>query len=367
MSSLSPIEKIPADEEKYTEQLRKLAIGRLREQYAKGLMRRSAHPKMHGLVRAYFIVEPDLPAELKVGLFAEPRRYKAWIRFSNQSETMQPDSKRDIRGMAIKLMGVPGQKLLDDQLSANTHDFVLISTDVFVAANVREFAGLAKAMSGGMLALSGYFLGHWRVAYNLWHSLLKIANPLQTRYFSTTPYLFGERAVKYTAVPVVPSLDQMPDNPAEDYLRHAMVRQLSKEDVVFNFMLQLPTDPQQMPVEDPGKLWPESSSPYRKVATIRIPRQSFDSEVQRDFGENLAFNPWRALPQHRPLGGINRARKVIYHALSDYRRRKNMVQPEEPENWNIPGLDPAEQMNSRFAWGNTSSILPDQARQSQSS
>src|SRR5688572_5450246 len=63
-----------------------------------GVMRRGAHPKMHGVVKAEFIVEPDLPPELRVGLFAEPRSYRAWIRFSNQSDTMRPDCVPDMRG-----------------------------------------------------------------------------------------------------------------------------------------------------------------------------------------------------------------------------------------------------------------------------
>ena len=89
-----------------------------------GIMRRDAHPKMHGVVKAEFTVEPDLPPELRVGVFSEPRTYQAWIRFSNQFDTINPDSTRDIRGMAIKLMGVPGEKLLDAEKYEQTHDFI---------------------------------------------------------------------------------------------------------------------------------------------------------------------------------------------------------------------------------------------------
>src|SRR5688572_21825846 len=80
-----------------------------------GVVRRDAHPKMHGVVKAEFIVEPSLPPELRVGVFAEPKTYQAWIRFSNQNDGLRPDRKIDIRGMAIKLMGVPGEKLLEEE------------------------------------------------------------------------------------------------------------------------------------------------------------------------------------------------------------------------------------------------------------
>lgn len=300
-----------------------------------GIMRRDAHPKMHGVVRAEFTVETDLPPELRVGLFAEPRTYQAWIRFSNQSPSRGPDIERDIRGMAIKLMGVPGEKLLEKQKHEQTQDFILISTNVFVTRDVAQFDDLIKAMTGSLWAKIWFFGLHWRVILNLAKSLCKFANPLQIRYFSTTPYLFGATAVKYSAMPRVSQPDQVPANPADDYLRQAMAAQLSREDALFDFAVQLQTDAEAMPIEDPGRAWDESVSPWRKVASIRIPHQEFDSEAQRAFGENLSFTPWHCLPAHRPLGGINRARRVVYELISAFRHKWNEVPRREPTSWDI--------------------------------
>lgn len=72
------------------------------------------------------------------------------------------------------------------------------------------------------------------------------------------------------------------------------------------------TDPANQPVEDPTILWDERKAPFVEVANIRIPKQTFDSEAQQDFCENLSFTPWHALPEHRPVGGINRMRKAVY-------------------------------------------------------
>ena len=355
-------EQIPPEEAHDIADLRTRLLAKIKSEYPKGVMRRDAHPKMHGLVRAYFMVEPNLPPELQVGVFKESRRYKAWIRFSNQNGTIQPDIKNDIRGMAIKLMDVPGKKILEAEANEQTQDFILISSDVFVTANVREFAGLIRAMTSNIVALGWFFLTHWRVAYNLWYSMLKFANPLQISYFSTTPYLFGDKAVKYAVIPNTPNIDHLPGQPGNDFLRTAMIAQLEKEDAVFNFMIQIQTDAEKMPIEDPGKLWPETLSPFRKIATIRIPRQSFDHEEQRDFGDNMSFTPWHALPEHRPLGGINRARKVVYEAISAFRHQRNAVERKEPRDWNIPGMDPIEQQThtSRFLWANTTTFRSDQ-------
>ncbi|WP_293780637.1 catalase family protein [uncultured Oxalicibacterium sp.] len=299
-----------------------------------GIMRRDAHPKMHGVVKAEFIVEPDLPDDLRIGLFGEAKTYQTWIRFSNQDGTIQADKARDIRGMAIKLMGVPGDKLLPAERNEQTQDFILISTNVFVTRDVAQFDAMLKAMTSGFWPKVIFFGTHWRVVWNLIKSLKKFANPLQMRYWSTTPYLFGTTAVKYSAIPHQTD-DIIPTNPGPDYLRDAMIAQLAKGEALFDFCVQLQTNAERMPIEDPGKEWQESESPFRKVATIRILQQSFDSEVQRTFGENLSYTPWHSLPAHRPLGGINRARKIVYDAISTFRHEYNHVPRREPTDWSI--------------------------------
>jgi hypothetical protein len=104
---------------------------------------------------------------------------------------------------------------------------------------------------------------------------------------------------------------------------------------LFDFAVQLQTNAGTMPIEDPGHAWDEKVSPWRKLATIRILRQEFDSEAQRAFGENLFFTPWHCLPAHRPLGGINRARRVIYELISAFRHEWNQVPRCEPTGWDI--------------------------------
>lgn len=324
------LERIPPGEAKHTADLGARLKAKIIRDNAGGIMRRDAHPKMHGLVEAEFAVEPGLPAELAVGLFREPKRYETWVRFSNQDGKIRPDIKRDIRGMAIKLMGVPGEKLLAAEKDAQTHDFIVISTDVFVTRDVAQFDGLIKALVGSVFSKLLFFLTHWRVVRNLVMSMKKFANPLQIRYFSATPYLFGDRAVKYSAIPRVEHADTIPGDPDADFLRQAMVRQLGDGDAVFDFCVQFQLDPARMPMEDPGKLWDESLSPFRKVATITIRQQAFSTPERDALGENLSFTPWHALPEHRPLGGINRARKVIYDLISTFRHRENDQPRREP-------------------------------------
>ena len=90
-----------------------------------------------------------------------------------------------------------------------------------------------------------------------------------------------------------------------------MIRQLGKSDARFDFAVQLQTDADAMPIEDPVQEWSEAASPFRKVATIRILKQDFDSDKQRAFGENLSYSPRHSLPEHRPLGGVNRTQNRV--------------------------------------------------------
>jgi len=333
-------ETIPPNEARCTNYLLALIKEVMIKDTPTGIMRRDAHPKTHAAVKAEFIVEPNLPQEMRIGVFKEPRTYQAWIRFSNSADSIKPDIERDWRGMAIKLMGVPGGKILPHEKDESTHDFILISVNVFMTKDVEGLFAFIKATKRSLVARIWFFLTHWSVVWMLYKmfykTIVKFANPLQIRYFSITPYSFGpDAAVKYSAIPLFKTPDKLPDAPSHDYLREALARQLQDGEALFDFSVQFQTDPIAMPIEDPRQEWAEARSPFRKVATIKILRQDCDTDEQMRFGENLSFTPWHALPEHRPLGGINRARRVIYEAISKFRHEYNHAPRKEPSSWSF--------------------------------
>lgn len=112
-----------------------------------------------------------------------------------------------------------------------------------------------------------------------------------------------------------------------------MVNRLRNASASFDFCVQFQIDPQTMPIEDPRCVWSETESPLVKVGTLVIPPQTFDTAAQNEYGDNLAFTPWHSLPEHRPLGGINRGRRIIYETMSSYRQERNSVLREEPDGW----------------------------------
>ena len=158
----------------------------------------------------------------------------------------------------------------------------------------------------------------------------RVENPLRIQYWSQTPSALGPHAVKYTAMPRASNRPSTVDRQAENYLELAMAEELSSSDACFDFMVQLQADEHATPVEDPTIPWSERVSPFNAVATIRIPRQEFGSDEQKQFAENLSFTPWHSLPAHRPLGGINRVRRATYEAISRFRHERNGEPRAEP-------------------------------------
>jgi hypothetical protein len=148
------------------------------------------------------------------------------------------------------------------------------------------------------------------------------------------PYLLGEdQAMQYSMWPKTTQrtpVPRLPFRPPDDYLRDAMVATLNKQDVEFDIRLQLQTDPYLMPLENNAVLWPEKLSPRRSVATLRIPKQTFNSPAQLEFARRLSYNPWHSIPAHRPLGNQSRARRRMYDTLSKLRHSMNDVPLYEP-------------------------------------
>lgn len=306
--------------------------GLIKKPYLTGTTYRDTHAKGLAAVRAVFEVDHDLPAELRVGLFATPRRFDAWVRFSNLSPTPQKDIKKDIRAMAIKLLGVPGERLWRADKEDDNLDLIMMGSQTFLAPDLPTFLAMEEALLAGGLKQLVFFLTHPRIVMTIVKGQSKVASVLEIPYWSQTAYAFGEKAVQYHMRPVAPPDSTLPREPSNNYLRDRLVDRLGKTDVVFEFMVQLQTDPVRMPIENPMVAWDPELSPYRRVATLRFPKQSGILEPERcQLAEDLAFNPWRTLPEHRPLGGINRARLEVYPAIARFRHRRNDVDYREPK------------------------------------
>jgi hypothetical protein len=313
-----------ANETKLTARIADTMRRQLERDYPPAGTKRDAHPKHTGLFEAAFEVASGLPTELRVGIFAEARSYRAWVRTSNASAKPQSDAIRDVRGMAIKLLDVPGEKIPESD-EEQTQDFVLLSTPQMPLGTVRLFhdAIVYNTRYSPLLFAAKMFLtGKSRVLEELDAIRIRPTSPLEIQYWSTTPYRFGaDRVVKYSLLPTSDVTSALPSIPlADDYLSQAMETQLSREEVSFAFAVQFRADG--MPVHDAAPRWDEAVSPFRTVATLTIPAQVFRTEERDHRSEELSFSPAHARVEHQPIGPVNRARMQVYRTNSDFRHNR---------------------------------------------
>ena len=247
---------------------------------------------------------------LKFGLFhQEGKRFPAYIRFSNAR--VQDDQHPGGHAMAIKLMGVSGDKLLPGEEHAETHDFLLLDSPVFFIKNAIEFASFDAALLArekswlGLLSLAGYFATHiWEALILLKRLASKIStNPLETKYWSATPYKLGDGAVKYFARPRRHGPPIAAKTPSVDQPRHAMKRTLEHSRRHIRLLHPAPGRPGEHPDQDATHNWDESVSSYEKVATIHIPRKSLTAMCRWSSARTWPITRGTRSPTTGPLAG----------------------------------------------------------------
>jgi hypothetical protein len=325
------------DEAKLIEEMVKVAVERMKPQ--QGRIRRGQHAKATGCVRGVFRIREDVPDDFRHGVFHRPgQSFQAIVRFSNSSETIAPDGNVAARGMAIKLLDMDGTPTIPGT-DNRCQDFLTVNQPVFPFATPAEYVKLfeirAMPLVGDLLAAGWFALVHPRHLAGALKILSKtVTSPLMT-YWSGSPYWLGPpgttggRAVKYSFVPLfektAPPGD--PESKADDYLSQALGRYLRNRPAVFEFRVQPQTDPVAMPVEDTSVEWDERVSKPIPLATLTLGVQDLDSPDGRALAEEceaMAFSPWNALAEHRPMGGINRLRRAVYLASQARRGAKSL-------------------------------------------
>jgi hypothetical protein len=311
-------ENIPADEaerfERYARELRELQAVRARAQG----MGRALHARAQAGVEAEFTVRDDVPEYARVGFFGAPGTHRAYVRFSNGSGMRQPDQKPDIRGVAIKIFGVPGKKLIPGLEDAKTQDFLLIHTPAMPVRSADEFLALVRAARNPLLLLPRLLAGLGpvralqvlpRVARGFGQPVASLAT---TRFYSAVPIRFGAYAAKFMIEPHAHAAGNG-KTPAD--LGAELGERLRNEPVSYDFRVQFFRDEQRTPIEDASVEWREEDAPFVTLARLTLPVQDTGSARGARVAEHieqLSFDPWHALEELRPLGNVMRARNAAY-------------------------------------------------------
>lgn len=306
---------------------------------------RSVHAKSHGLLRARLQVLDGLAPELAQGLFAVPAGYDAVMRISTIPGDMLDDKVSVPRGMAVKVIGVPGTQLSsldaeDGAPPAATQDFVLVNGPAFLAPSAKKFLGSLKLLAGTTdkaprlkQALSTVLQGAEKAleAVGGESGTLKSlgghpeTHVLGETYYSQAPILYGAYMAKVALVPVSPELAALRGAHVDldgkpNGLRDAVVAFFSRHAATWEVRIQLCRDIATMPLEDSSVAWPEEDSPYLPVARLTaLPQAGWSEALSRAVDDGMAFSPWHGVLEHRPLGSIMRVRKAAYAMSARFR------------------------------------------------
>ncbi|WP_295796815.1 LodA/GoxA family CTQ-dependent oxidase [Mucilaginibacter sp.] len=290
---------------------------------------RAVFRKQHGIAYGTFRIKKDIRPEFKVGIFAGDA-YECAVRFSSDTTPTSPDLHSTL-GLGLKLFGVEGPKLFGDGTNA---DFIFQNIDRFFARDAQQMCSFTTA---GVIDhdYDSYINKHPKLS-NILNAMTKVeASCLSAGYWAILPFKLGEEnIVKYRLVPE----DEDRGTPFNDnnYLALDLQQRLRSKAARFRFEIQLRTNDATMPLNDAQDVWSVEESPYICIAELEFPKQDICAIGQAEFGSILAFNIWRTLPQHEPLGSIAQTRKEVYAASSEARHQANGQQLQEPLIINVP-------------------------------
>ena len=317
---------------------------------------RGVHSKTYGVVKAEVQILRNVPHAYAQGIYAQPGRHGALIRYSSASNHLGADATLGgVLGCALKIFDVPGSKLVEDEPHSTTFDLVLKNNPIFVANTAKHYLVfqeigntknqyLARGKTGFHELLTDFVTGKGTFEKSDWawdelFAFVKLGqtaarNPLLTTFWSMGAVRHGDYVAKIRLAPATENTARaihreldLRDRP--DVFYPTLVDELQASAFDFDLQVQLCTDLEAMPVNETTVEWPEKLSPYVTVARVHVPRQDISGTDNSDKTDALAFNQWRVTEEHRPLGEIMQVRR-IYSASAKVRRTLNHQPQTEP-------------------------------------
>ncbi|MDT8991952.1 catalase [Curvibacter sp. APW13] len=295
----------------YAEQFAALQA-RKSKRYGQG---RALHRKQLAAAHGTLKVLGGLPAFAAQGLFAAPGQFDVRVRLSNGGMDKASDKVPDVRGFALRVLGVQGDSALGNG-PAVSQDFALINHEAFAFPRSDEFVDFVVAASAGGGSLMKFLVRR----YGIVGAIRRVAQTARTfgkafggfaanPMYSAAPIACGPYAVRVRLVPAA-SNGAAVKGGCDDWGGEFAAR-LQAQDLHWELQLQPFVDEATTPIEDASVDWP---TPYTTVARLTLPRQTLDAaSALATEAEAGVFDPWQALAAHRPLGDVMRARKVVYY------------------------------------------------------
>ncbi len=282
------------------------------------------HAKTIGLVEATLTVDNALDASLKIGLFTRPATYKVWIRFTNSSTRPSPDSKKAVRGMAIKILDVPGAENPEDTSHRGEQDIILSNSRTFSPGSGKYALSAVKLLLGSWTEKlsSGVRIGLRYLNGSVKFLTFNIVTPnvLEERYYSGTPYAFGEkRAIKWHVRPIRTIASVLPRHPGKNFLNqqlNADLKKQARQPVAFGLYVQFQLDKDSEPIDDSTIEW---KTTFHRVGVLEVKKQGINTPERIKLDKQMSFSPAHSMAEHAPLGSINAIRVGVYGILAKAR------------------------------------------------
>src|ERR1700722_6982496 len=275
---------------------------------------RTLHAKIVlGVIDARLVIDRDLPDRFNVGHFLAGETLPTTVRFSNASGAPQADCTPDMRGIALRVSTPSG----------SFHDLLMTSFPVSHARNARQFVEFARIAAGDKAQMRQALVDAFgddeteRMLANVQKAIRPCASLTLERYWSRGSILWGAAGpVRFNLRPweVKPFDAGESDSSAAGLTKDFVVR-LQNADVSYRMALQEFVSEESTPIEDGATEWTEQVSPSVDIGTLIIARRHCGVGAEASSTvDALAFNPWNSPAAFRPLGNLNRARKVVYSA-----------------------------------------------------
>jgi hypothetical protein len=312
---------------------------------------RDAHAKSHGVLKGTLRIYPELPEDLAQGIFQPGREYAVVARLSSAPGNIHADKIRSLKGLALKVIGVEGAKVLPGREHDATQDFLLVNLPILPFGDVKSYLDfqrkseereerkespatlIPELASTASSALKAAGLPPNRTLEAVGATAHHI---LGETFHSMAAIRFGRYIAKLSAAPLSLSVTSLTGREVDSGENDSLYRDLvvdffRTQTAEYEMRAQMCADLSRMPVEDASVEWPAQLSPHLPLGKLTFPPQNAYSPARRVFADDvLSFNPWHCIEDHRPLGSIMRSRIRAYEASSAFRHGMNAQPQIEP-------------------------------------
>jgi hypothetical protein len=285
---------------------------------------RAWHLKIHGCLKGKLTVDPALPNDKRIGVFSNRSAQDVWMRLTNINQPA--DDVVDLRGLAIKVLKVPGAKKMPGD-PFDGQDFLMNDTKVHFVNTPEEVIRASEINDGSP---KDFFFSDIPLLFAMLtrgRKQLTLPNTLLNHeYHSRAPYRFGgANIIRYyvkTCSETPDAAKIAADTPPKDRLTVDFQNRARENGVCLDFMAKFRS------VADSDKWLDDLITPWDdtpvKLATIQFPPQ--DPQANAATCESLTYDPLHTIAAHEGVGIMNKGREFIYRASREAASKRRSIE-----------------------------------------